>query len=175
MKGFVVWLTGLPASGKTTIARKLEERLKECGWDTEVLDGDELRKGLSEDLGFSREDRLRHGRRVAYLAKMLAKHGVAVIVSLVSPYKAMRNHARSLIEKFIEVYVKCSVETCMKRDPKGLYKKAVEGKIKNFTGISDPYEEPESPEVIVDTENMDPERCVQKILEKLIKLKYIDH
>ena len=173
MRGFVVWLTGLPASGKTTIARKLEEKLQELGWDTEVLDGDELRKGLSQDLGFSKEDRLKHGRRVAYLAKMLAKHGVAVIVSLVSPYRAMRDYARNLIEKFIEVYVKCSVETCMKRDPKGLYKKAVRGEIKNFTGISDPYEEPENPEVIVDTEKMDPEQCVQKILEKLTELKYI--
>ena len=98
---------------------------------------------------------------------------MAVIVSLVSPYRAMRDYARNLIEKFIEVYVKCSVETCMKRDPKGLYKKAVQGEVKNFTGISDPYEEPENPEVVVDTEKMGPEQCVRKILEKLTELKYI--
>ena len=134
MRGFVVWLTGLPASGKTTIARKLEEKLQELGWDTEVLDGDELRKGLSQDLGFSKEDRLKHGRRVAYLAKMLAKHGVAVIVSLVSPYRAMRDYARNLIEKFIEVYVKCSVETCMKRDPEGPLQKSGTRRSKEFHG-----------------------------------------
>ncbi|MHA1594170.1 MAG: adenylyl-sulfate kinase [Candidatus Baldrarchaeia archaeon] len=173
-KGFVVWLTGLPGSGKTTIARHLERHLKEMGLKVELLDGDEVRKWLSPEAGFSREDRERHLRRVAYVSKLLARNGVAVVASFVSPYRSIREEARRIIEqeglKFVEVYVKCSLEECIRRDPKGLYKKALSGEIKNMTGIQDVYEEPEKPEVIVDTEHENPEECSRKILETLRKL-----
>ena len=172
-KGFVVWLTGLPGSGKTAIARGLEKRLSAKGLPVEVLDGDEVRKWLSPEAGFSREDRERHIKRVAHVSKLLAKHGVAVIVSLVSPYRSVREYARKLVGDFVEVYVKCSLETCIKRDPKGLYKKALAGEIKNMTGIQDPYEEPLNPEVVVDTEHWSLDQCVETILRKLVELGYI--
>ena len=173
-RGFVVWLTGLPASGKTTIARKLEKELRERGLKVEVLDGDEVRRWLSPEAGFSREDRERHLRRVAYVSHLLARNGVVVIASFVSPYRSTRDFARKLIGDFVEVYVKCSLETCMRRDPKGLYKRALAGEIKDMTGIQDPYEEPLNPEVIVDSERQGPEECVKRILEALSRLGYLD-
>ncbi len=172
-RGFVVWLTGLPASGKTTIARKLEKELRERGLKVEVLDGDEVRRWLSPEAGFSREDRERHLRRVAYVSHLLARNGVVVIASFVSPYRSTRDFARQLIGDFVEVYVKCSLETCMKRDPKGLYHKALAGKIKDMTGIQDPYEEPLSPEVVVDSERESPDECAKRIMAKLLRLGYI--
>ena len=171
-KGCVVWLTGLPGSGKTTIARILEKRLMDSGRTVEVLDGDEVRENLSPKLGFSKEDRQIHANRVAYVSKLLSRNGVIVIVGLISPYRDFRRRARESIGDFVEVYVKCSVDECMDRDVKGHYKKALSGEIQNFTGVSDPYEEPETPDVIVDTENETPEESAEIILKGLRELKY---
>ncbi len=172
-KGCVVWLTGLPGSGKTTIARILEKKLRDMGYKVELLDGDEVRKWLSPEAGFTPEDRERHLKRVIYVSKLLARNGVIVLASFVSPYRRIRALAREIIGDFIEVYVKCSLDTVMKRDPKGLYARALRGEIKHMTGIDDPYEEPENPEVIADTENSTPEENAEKILEKLKELGYI--
>jgi adenylylsulfate kinase len=150
-EGFGVWLTGLPASGKTTIARALEKALRKKGLSVEVLDGDEVRKNLSPDLGFTKEDREIHAKRVAYVTKLLVRNGVVVIVGLISPFRDFREHARKQIGNFVEVWVKCPLEECMRRDPKGLYKKAMNGEINDLTGIQEPYEEPLNPEVTVDT------------------------
>jgi adenylylsulfate kinase len=173
-RGFVVWLTGLPSSGKTTIARRLEKYLRGRGFKVELLDGDEVRKWLSPEAGFSREDRERHLRRVAYVSKLLARNGVAVIASFVSPYRNVRDEARRMVEseglKFVEVYVKCSLEECMRRDSKGLYEKALRGEVRDMTGVQDVYEEPSNPEVLVDSERQDPDRCVEEIAGKLKEL-----
>ena len=163
----VIWLTGLPGSGKTTIAKALQPRLKESGFKVELLDGDIVRKELSPELGFTKQDREIHARRVVYLSKLLSRNGIISIVSLISPYREFRRYARSennINNNFYEVYVKCSLETCIKRDPKGLYKKALSGEIKDLTGLQDPYEEPENPEVVVDTEMQTLEECVNAIL-----------
>jgi len=167
-KGFVIWITGLPASGKTTVARIVADKLRSMGLKVEMLDGDEVRKWLSPEAGFTREDRERHLRRVAYVSKLLARNGVAVIASFVSPYRKIRSEIRQIIESenipFIEVYAKCSLQKCIERDPKGLYKKALAGEIKHFTGLDDPYEEPENPEVTLDTENTSPKENAEKLL-----------
>ena len=164
---FVIWLTGLSASGKTTIALQLATKLREHDFKVELLDGDAIRKELSADLGFSRQDRREQIRRVVYLCKLLSKNGITCIVSVISPYRDLRNLAREEIRKvspFIEVFVKCSLESCIKRDPKGLYKKALSGEINNFTGLQDPYEEPLSPDVMVNTDSETVEECVDKII-----------
>src|SRR5713226_8526594 len=151
--GFVIWLTGLPGSGKTTMASLLETELRERGLRVETLDGDEVRKNLSPDLGFSRLDRETHAKRVAYVSRLLSRNGVITIVALISPFQSVRDDARKLIGRFVEVWVKCSVETCRIRDPKGLYKRAADCKMSNLTGIQDPYEPPVNPEITVDTEH----------------------
>ena len=166
-QGFVVWLTGLPGSGKTTIARQLEPEIRKLGWPVEVLDGDEIRQNLSKGLGFSREDRETHLKRVTYVAKLLSRNGVAVVAAFISPYRSIREYARRESTNFLEVYVKCSVETCAKRDPKGLYKKANSGEIKDLTGPQDLYEEPLEPDLVVDTERLTVEQSVKSIVEKL--------
>jgi len=171
--GFVVWLTGLPGSGKTTIARELERELKVRGLKFEVFDGDEVRKNLSKGLGFSKEDRDTHNKRVIYVCKLLTRNRVNAVVSLISPYRSTRAYAREQLPKFVEVYLKCSVEECIRRDPKGLYKKALAGEISNMTGIQDPYEEPVNPEVVLDTEHDSSEHNIQKVLSKLEELDYI--
>ena len=177
-KGFVIWITGLPGSGKTTIARGVAEKLKEKGLKVELLDGDEVRKWLSPEAGFTREDRTRHLIRVAHVAKLLARNGVAVIASFVSPYRDVREKARQIVEgeglPFIEVYVECSLEECIRRDPKGLYKRALRGEIKHMTGIDDPYEPPENPEVKVNTEKRTATENVEKVINKLIELKLLN-
>jgi adenylylsulfate kinase len=168
----VIWLTGLPGSGKTTIAKALYPRLKELGFKVELLDGDIVRKELSPELGFTRQDREIHARRVVYLSKILSRNGIISIVSLISPYRDFRKYARSetnMNNNFYEVYVKCSLETCIARDPKGLYKKALSGEIKDLTGLQDPYEEPENPELIVNTESQTLEECVNVILDKVLQ------
>ncbi len=163
--GCVVWLTGLPGCGKTTIARLIETELRKRREKIEVLDGDEVRQELSPKLGFSAEERNLHNRRVIYLSKLLMRNGVNVVVSLISPYRVTRAYARSQLDRFIEVFVKASIEECIRRDPKGLYKRALAGEVKQCTGIDDPYEDPLNPEVVVDTEQETPQECAQKILD----------
>jgi adenylylsulfate kinase len=165
----VVWLYGLSGSGKSTIANALEKRLFEMGNHTYCLDGDNIRLGLNKDLGFSAIDRLENVRRVAEVAKLMADAGLIVIVSLITPYEEQRKMIRMILkgERILEVYVKCDLETCEQRDPKGLYKKARAGEIQQFTGISDPFEEPLNANVVVDTPSMDVNECVLKVAEEL--------
>ncbi|MEM4325614.1 MAG: adenylyl-sulfate kinase [Candidatus Nitrosocaldaceae archaeon] len=174
MKGFTIWLTGLSGSGKTTIAKELQKKLLMLGYKAELLDGDEVRRNLSPDLGFSKEDREIHARRVVYISKLLARNGIISIVSLISPYRAFRAYAREELKDFVEVYVRCSIDTCIKRDPKGLYRKALNGEIQDMTGIQDPYEEPLNPEVTVDTDRQSIDECVDTILARLQQLGYIN-
>ena len=172
--GVTVWLTGLPGSGKTTISRILEKELKSRGARVEVFDGDEVRKNLSSDLGFSKEDRELHARRVTYVSKLLSRNGVVAIVALISPYREFRERARNEIPDFVEVYVKASLETCSERDPKGLYRKARAGEIKDLTGLQEPYEEPLKPDVLVDTEHSSPEVSAGLVISTLRELHYLD-
>jgi adenylylsulfate kinase len=174
-EGFVLWFTGLPGAGKTTIATILEPQLKSMGARVQILDGDEIRGWLSPQEGYSREDRERHLKRVAHIAELLSRNGVVVICSLVSPYRSSRDYARKITPNFIEAYVKCTLETAVSRDPKGLYKKAREGQIKNMTGLQDVYEEPMSPEMIVDTDNQTKEGSAEFVLAELRRLGYIEH
>jgi len=173
-QGCVIWITGLPASGKSTIAEGVKKQLRARGLKVEVFDGDEVRKNLSKGLGFSKEDRDTHNKRVIYVCRLLTRNGVNALVSLISPYRSTRAYARVQLPKFVEVYLKCSLEECKRRDPKGLYKKALAGEITNMTGIQDPYEEPLTPEVTLNTENDSPQRNVKKVLEKLRNLGYIN-
>jgi adenylylsulfate kinase len=163
-KGFVLWLTGLSGAGKTTIAEALYKRFDAMGIGYERLDGDVLR-GVFPNTGFSKEARDEHIKRVGFMASRLAHHGVPVIASFISPYRQARRFVRNLCGDFVEVYVKASLEECKRRDVKGLYKKALAGEIKDFTGIDDPYEEPENPEIIVDTVNQTVEESVNQIME----------
>jgi len=172
-QGFVVWLTGLPSSGKTTIAQKLLRELKERNLKVELFDGDEVRRNLSKGLGFSKEDRDTHNKRIIYVSKLLTRNGVNAIVSLISPYRSTRAYARENLPKFVEVYLKCSIKECIKRDSKGLYKKALAGEINNMTGIQDPYEEPVDPEVLLDTEHDSSKYNAVNIIRKLEELGYI--
>ena len=168
----VVWLCGLSGSGKSTIANTLEKRLFEMGNRTYVLDGDNTRMGLNKELGFSAVDRLENVRRVAEVAKLMADAGLIVIVSLITPYEEQRKMIREILldERLLEVYVKCDLETCEQRDPKGLYKKARAGEIKHFTGISDPFEEPANADVVVDSASSDVNECVVTIAGDLSDL-----
>lgn len=172
-KGLTLWLTGLSGSGKSTIADALFAKLKESNLRIEVLDGDALREHINKDLSFNKEDRFTNIERNAYIAGLLSKHEVLVIVPVIAPYIEARKMARSLSENFVEVYVKADIETVKARDVKGLYKKALAGEIKNFTGISDPYEEPENAEITIDTDNINLEESVQKILSYLQEKKYL--
>jgi adenylyl-sulfate kinase len=172
-KGFTLWFTGLPCSGKTTVAKIVEERLKKLGLNVERLDGDVVRKTISKDLGYSREDRFKNIERVTFIAKLLSRNGVATLVSFISPYREMRENARKECTNFIEVYVNCPIEVCEKRDLKGMYEKAKMGEIEDFTGISAPYEPPLNPEVILYTDKETPEESAEKVIEKLHELKLI--
>lgn len=165
-KGITVWFTGLPASGKTTIASRIAEILASRGYSACHLDGDKLRKGLNSDLGFSTEDRMENIRRASETAKLLNDNHVIVLAAFITPIESTRKLARNILGKdnLVEVYVKCSIKECKKRDPKGLYKKAVKGEIDNFTGISAEYEEPEKPDIIVDTEKLDIDGCVNRVM-----------
>jgi len=172
---FVIWLTGLPGSGKTTISKALLPRLRECRVSAESLDGDVVRRELSPELGFGKADRELHAKRVVYLCKLLSRNGVGSVVSLISPYRSFRAYARSEIgDSFYEVYVKCSLHTCIKRDPKGLYKKALAGEIKDLTGLQDVYEEPENPELVVQSELQTVNEIVENIISRLADRGCID-
>lgn len=173
MKVPAIWITGIPASGKSTIANLLKDHFQKENYPVIILDGDEVRKTLSKDLGFSPEDRKEHNRRVIEVAKLLVKNKIAVIIPLISPYRETRDTARKEIPGFVEVYTKASLDICIKRDPKGLYKKAKEGKITNMTGLQSPYEEPINPELILDTEQHSPQECLALIIEKLSQLGYL--
>ena len=163
--GFTIWFTGLSGAGKTTISEIVAPALRERGLKIEVLDGDVVRTNLSKGLGFSKEDRDTNIRRIAFVADLLSRNGVGVITAAISPYREIRREARATMgDRFIEVYVEASVEACAERDTKGLYEKAFKGEIKEFTGVSDPYEEPEHAELIVDTENETPEESAQKVI-----------
>ncbi len=167
-QGFCLWFTGLSGSGKTTITTFLVKELRRRGSKLEVLDGDIVRQNLSKGLGFSKEDRDTNIRRVAFVADLLSRNGVPVITAAISPYRDIRDEARAKMDsRFIEAYVKASVEECEKRDVKGLYAKARAGEIKEFTGVSDPYEPPKDPELEIDTESQTPEQSAQQILDYL--------
>jgi len=165
----IVWLTGLPASGKTTIARELEKRLYEIGVHTYVLDGDNMRHGLNKDLGFSKDARKENIRRVAEVANLFCDAGIITICSFVSPYREDRQYAKGLVDEseFIEIFIKCPLEVCMERDPKSMYKKAVSGKMKSFTGIDDPYEHPESPDITIESDKLTLTESVDRIIQHL--------
>ncbi len=169
-RGFTLWFTGLSGSGKSTLAQYLTPKLLEVGKRVEVLDGDEVRENLSKGLGFSKEDRDTNIRRIGFVANMLARNGVVAITAAISPYREIRDEVRSKTQSsFVEVYVRCPIEVLEERDTKGLYKKARAGIIKNFTGISDPYEAPENPEVVVDSSSETIEESAEKILAYLRK------
>ncbi len=172
-KGAVLWFTGLSGSGKSTLSRMIETELRKRGCKVEVLDGDEVRENLSKGLGFSKEDRDTNIRRIGYVAKLLARNGVITITAAISPYKAVRDQVRTMCRNFIEVYTECSIEELTRRDVKGLYAKAIAGEIKNFTGISDPYEAPEKPEILVNSESQDEAQSLAVILGYLEKNGYI--
>ena len=166
-KGFCLWFTGLSGSGKSTLSRMLEPELRKRGCKVEILDGDEVRENLSKGLGFSKEDRDTNIRRIGYVAKLLARNGVIVMTAAISPYQEVRNQCRAMIGDFVEIYTECSIDELTRRDVQGLYAKALSGEIKNFTGISDPYEAPENPEVQVNSESQSPEESLAAILEYL--------
>jgi len=173
--GFCLWITGLPSSGKTSLARALIPLLRARGWNVELLDGDEVRKGLSADLGFDRAGREAHARRVTFVAKVLARNGAIPIVALISPYATSRAHAREEIGRFVEIYLATPIEVCEQRDVKGLYKKARQGQLREFTGVNDPYEVPEHPEIRIDTVNQTPEQSAQYVVAELDRLGWPQH
>jgi adenylylsulfate kinase len=172
-RGVVIWFTGLSGSGKTTIAHLVEDKLMEAGVPVEILDGDVVRENLSKGLGFSKEDRDTNIRRIAFVAHLLQRNGVFVITAAISPYRSVREEARVMSKDFVEVFADAPLEVCEERDVKGLYQKARAGEIKGFTGIDDPYEPPVGPEVVCSTDRETPEASAQKVIDKLIELKYL--
>ena len=172
-RGVTVWLTGLSGAGKSTIALGLEAELKRLNKKVEVLDGDVVRTNLSKGLGFSKEDRDTNIRRIGFVSKLLTRNGVTAIVAAISPYRDVRDEVRADIGEFVEVYVDCPLDELVKRDVKGLYAKAIRGEISNFTGVSDPYEEPLKPEVVAATHQESVEESVDKVLAKMRDLGYI--
>ncbi|WP_347550637.1 adenylyl-sulfate kinase [Pseudalkalibacillus hwajinpoensis] len=174
-KSFVIWFTGLSGSGKSTIANNLERRLYQKGITTYLLDGDNVRHGLNQDLGFNEQDRKENIRRIGEVAKLFVDSGTIVLSAFISPYRLDRDSVRKLLEdnEFIEVFVNCPIEECERRDPKDLYKKVREGEIKEFTGISAPYEAPVNPELVIKTDKDTIEECVDKITNYLLDNGYI--
>jgi adenylylsulfate kinase len=176
-KGFTLWFTGLSGAGKTTIAELVGPELERRGRLVEYLDGDVVRTHLSKGLGFSKEDRDTNIERIGWVASRLTRHGAAVLVSAISPYEETRRKARGMVEEhgtFVEVFVATSVDECARRDVKGLYEKAFSGEIKEFTGVSDPYEEPADPELRIDTEEHEPQESARLVLDKLAELGLIE-
>lgn len=168
-KGLIIWITGLPSSGKSTLAGALEKKLFSLGWHTVLIDGDSIRKGLNNDLGFSREERSENIRRIGEVAKIVHKAGLICIVSVIAPYQKDRDLVKLMAGSgnLLEIYLECPISVCKSRDPKGLYAKADVGEISHFTGIDDPYEPPINPDLIIDTSKLDVEQCVDKVLRKL--------
>jgi adenylylsulfate kinase len=173
-RGAVIWFTGLSGSGKSTIAQVVEDKLVDAGVPVEMLDGDVVRENLSKGLGFSKEDRDINIRRIAFVAHLLQRNGVFVITAAISPYRAIRDEARAMIKDFVEVFADAPLDVCEERDVKGLYAKARAGVIKEFTGVSDPYEPPANPEVTCCTDRESVEESAQKVLDKLVELKYVE-
>ena len=174
-KGVTLWFTGLSGAGKSTLANHLAKELRGRGLLVEILDGDEVRTNLSKGLGFSKEDRDTNIKRIGYVCKLLTRNGVMAISAAISPYKEIRDFNRQQIGNFVEIYVQCSIEALTKRDVKGLYKKALAGEIQNFTGISDPYEAPERPEILVDSEKESEQESLKKIVDYLEREGWIPH
>ena len=172
--GFTIWFTGLSGAGKSTLAEVIERRLKEQGRNVEILDGDIVRTHLSKGLGFSREDRDTNIKRIAFVCSLLTRNGVVCISAAIAPYREAREWARREIGDFVEVYLKCPIEVCRQRDVKGLYKLVDEGKIKNFTGVDDPYEEPENPELVIETDKESVGESFSRIFAKLVELGYLE-
>ncbi|MBE1445207.1 adenylyl-sulfate kinase [Paenibacillus sp. OAS669] len=168
--GTTIWLTGLPSSGKTTTAAALASALKEADVLVECLDGDELRRAVGCELGFSKEDRMENIRRAVYISKLLNRNGITTIISMIAPYREMRDYARGTLDSYIEVYVDCPLDECIRRDVKGLYAKAMQGEIPMFTGISDVYEPPQHPEVTIHTDTGSIDANVKKILDYIAVL-----
>ncbi|HXN87700.1 MAG TPA: adenylyl-sulfate kinase [Candidatus Binataceae bacterium] len=173
-KGFSLWFTGMSGSGKSTLANLLADELRKRGHLVEVLDGDEIRTHLSKGLGFSKEDRDTNIRRIGYVAKLLSRNGVVAISAAISPYRDVRDELRREHQRFFEVYMNCTIEKLSERDVKGLYKKALAGEIKNFTGISDPYEPPHNAELILDSGKETVEESLKKLIAKLEEVGYIN-
>jgi adenylylsulfate kinase len=172
-KGVLLWFTGVAASGKTTVARALEKAMRDRGLKVENLDADEVRANLSPDLGYTPKDRDMNTKRLAYMGKVLARNGVSAIVAAVSPLRSYRDRARGMVDQFVEVYVKCPIDVCRQRDPKGLYKRADRGEINDIAGLHQPYEEPEKPEVVLQTDKESVEDAVKKLLLTMETLGYI--
>lgn len=173
-KGVTVWLTGLSGAGKTTISRLVEAELQKKKIKVETLDGDIFRKNFASDLGFSKGERQKNIERASFIAKLLTRNDVIVLASFISPYRQIRDFCRGEIGNYVEVYVKCPIEECIRRDVKGLYQKALNGEIQNFTGISDPFEEPEKPELVLETNRESAEECASKILNYLKQHRYLE-
>ena len=166
-KGFTLWFTGLSGAGKSTLSTLVADELRRRGLRVEILDGDEVRTNLSKGLGFSKEDRDTNIKRIGYVCKLLTRNGVVAISAAISPYREVRDHNRAQIGHFIEIYVECSIEELTRRDVKGLYKKALAGEIQNFTGVSDPYEPPLNPEIVVNSERQSPGESFKAIVAHL--------
>jgi len=173
-KGFTLWFTGMSGAGKSTLANLLADELRKRGHRVEVLDGDEIRTHLSKGLGFSKEDRDTNIRRIGYVARLLSRNGVIAISAAISPYRDVRDELRSQHERFFEVYMHCTIEKLSERDVKGLYKKALAGEIKNFTGISDPYEPPVNPDLVLDSSKESVEESYKKLLSTLEEKGFIN-
>jgi adenylyl-sulfate kinase len=173
-KGFTLWFTGLPCSGKSTIAALLAPELERRGHGVEVLDGDVVRTHLCKGLGFSREDRDENIRRIGFVAKLVSRHGGIVITAAISPYRSIRDEVRASMENFVEVYVNTPLEVCIRRDVKGMYKKALAGELKHFTGIDDPYEPPLNPELVIQTDKETPGASSGRILAGLEQMGLIE-
>ncbi len=173
--GFTIWFTGLSGAGKTTVSRLVEQQLRACGWKVEVLDGDVVRENLSKGLGFSKQDRDTNIRRIGFVCELLTRNDVVAIASAISPYREIRDENRARVGgRFVEVYCACPIEVLTERDVKGLYKKALAGEIKNFTGVNDPYEPPLHPEVVVESDKETPAQSAAKVMAKLQELGYVE-
>jgi adenylyl-sulfate kinase len=172
-KGFTIWLTGLSGAGKSTLSALLEQQLRARGHKVEVLDGDVVRTHLSKGLGFSKEDRDTNIRRIGWVCQVLSRNGVVAIAAAISPYRDVRDEVRAMIGDFVEVYVECPLPVLVERDTKGLYKKALAGEIAQFTGVSDPYEQPLAAEVTIYSDRETPEQSAARILKRLAELGYL--